>query len=90
MIHSKYRFFQIKIKQYNGIDNGKQEVNPNCTIMRLIDISDKIMFHMAIAEKKMQALFNATVSHDMRDPTNSIHCQNIQQKELNKQLYQLI
>lgn len=67
---SKYKYYQIKILRYKGIE----EDQPSCKIMRIIDVSDKIMFHMAVAEKKLQALFNATVSHDMRDPTNSIHC----------------
>ena len=71
VLKSKYTFFQIKIKQYNGIDNGKQEVNPTCTIMRLIDISDKIMFHMAIAEKKMQALFHEPPMQVHVDPEAS-------------------
>lgn len=41
-------------------------------------------------EKKMVALMNATVSHEMRNPIHSILCQNINQAQLIEKLKELI
>lgn len=41
-------------------------------IIQLIDISEKMLYEMAVGEKRLFSLINATVSHDMRNPTNSI------------------
>jgi len=46
-------------------------------VLQIIDISDQIMCDVATAEKKLLVLINATVSHEMRNPTNSIYCQNL-------------
>ena len=48
------------------------------------------MYDMANGEKKLMALVNATVSHEMRNPINSIKSQNLFQKELNQKLRDLI
>ena len=44
-------------------------------VLQVIDISQKIMYEMAQGEKRLFSLLNATVSHDMRNPTNSIQSQ---------------
>ena len=41
---------------------------------------------MAVGEKRLFSLINATVSHDMRNPTNSIQQQVEEQKTLNTKL----
>ena len=41
-------------------------------VLQIIDISEKILYEMAVGEKRMFSIINATVSHDMRNPTNSI------------------
>ena len=41
-------------------------------ILQLSDISQKVMYEMACVEKRLFSLINATVSHEMRNPTNSI------------------
>ena len=48
------------------------------------------MHKVASADKKLLNLINATVSHEMRNPTNSIYCQNIIQNQLNEKLQDLI
>ena len=40
--------------------------------IKQFDISQKILYEMAVGEKRLFSLINATVSHDMRNPTNSI------------------
>ena len=44
-------------------------------VLQIIDISQKILYEMAVGEKRLLTLINATVSHDMRNPTNSINTQ---------------
>ena len=65
-IQIKRQIFKSNIKRYQQL--------------QLIDISDQIMMKMAQGEKKLLALINATVSHEMRNPINSIQSQTIRQK----------
>ena len=44
-------------------------------VLQIIDISQKILYEMAVGEKRLFSLINATVSHEMRNPTNSIQAQ---------------
>jgi len=48
------------------------------------------MFDRVIAEKKLLAIINATVSHEMRNPMNSIKAENILKKELIRRLKELM
>jgi signal transduction histidine kinase len=48
-------------------------------ILQLIDISDQIMCNIVQGEKKLLSIINATVSHEMRNPLNSIYSQNLKQ-----------
>ena len=48
------------------------------------------MFNKATGEKKLLALINATVSHEMRNPINSINSQLILQENLNSKLSELL
>ena len=41
-------------------------------VLVLSDVSPKILYEMAHGEKRLFSLINATVSHEMRNPTNSI------------------
>jgi len=49
----------------------------------MIDFSKDILLAKEKGEKELLSLINATVSHEMRNPCNSIQGQNIQQKQLN-------
>ena len=44
-------------------------------LIQIIDVSAKIMYDIANGEKKFLQLINATVSHEMRNPINSIKSQ---------------
>jgi len=48
------------------------------------------MFKMAEGEKKLMALINATISHEMRNPINSIRSQNLLQQQLNQKLDEIL
>lgn len=52
----------------------------------MIDVSSKILCEMANVEKRLFSLINATVSHEMRNPTNSINAQVQEQKVINQKL----
>lgn len=41
-------------------------------VFQMIDISNKLLYEMAVGERRIFSLINATVSHDMRNPTNCI------------------
>lgn len=47
----------------------------------MIDVTKEVLYNKANGEKKLLALINATVSHEMRNPINSIYSQNLQQKQ---------
>ena len=45
-------------------------------IITLIDHSAEVEYNKARTEKLIMSMVNATVSHDIRNPLNSINCQN--------------
>ena len=48
------------------------------------------MYNIANGEKKLLALINAAVSHEMRNPLNSIYSMNIKQVQINEKMTDLI
>jgi hypothetical protein len=44
-------------------------------MVQIIDISAKVLIEKVIDENKILNLMNSAVSHDMRNPINSIECQ---------------
>ena len=59
-------------------------------VMQLIDVSQKILYDKVLGEKRLSSLINATVSHEMRNPTNSILAQVQEQTILNNKLGAII
>ena len=49
-----------------------------------------ILYERTKGEKKLLTVINATVSHEMRNPINSINTLNIKQEETNERLLVLI
>jgi len=41
-------------------------------VLQLIDISEKILYERAQGEKRLFSVINATMSHMLRNPSNSI------------------
>ena len=80
---AKYRYVQIKKCQIEA-SLRKSEV------IQIIDISSQMMCDKANAERRLMSQINAMVSHEMRNPANSIHCQNIRQQTLNERINELI
>jgi signal transduction histidine kinase len=53
-------------------------------MLQIIDISDSFLYDQSKAKNEFLSLINATVSHEMRNPLNSISAENLHKKELLK------
>ena len=62
---SSYRYVRIH-KEIVTTVFGTHEV------LQIVDVSEKVQCEKAEGEKKLKSLINATVSHEMRNPVNSI------------------
>ena len=51
-------------------------------MIQIIDISTEVMYNNEKTHNGLLNLINATVSHEMRNPLNSINAQNIENKAL--------
>ena len=47
-------------------------------MLLVIDISDSILYDNTKAQNEFLSIINATVSHEMRNPLNSICAENLQ------------
>lgn len=59
-------------------------------MLKIIDISKDVLYQREKGEKRLLTLINATVSHEMRNPINSLNSQNIKQTEINAKLMKII
>ena len=60
-----HRFVQIKKQNLDQI-HAKHD------LLKIIDVSSEILYERASGERKLNAMINVTVSHEMRNPINSI------------------
>ena len=81
----KFKFFQIKKSLIKSANNEDEKV-----MICFIDISQKILYDSSKAEGEILSLINSTISHEMRNPLNSIinQCKIIQ--VISQQFYHLI
>ena len=64
---------------------------PNGSIMlQIIDVSKKVLLDKENLKTNLLTIISATVSHDMRNPLNSIIAMNMKNKELFNQLQQMV
>jgi signal transduction histidine kinase len=71
---TRFQYIQLKIK---SIITGKQkliegEQNEVSKLIQLVDISDKILYIEVKAEHSFLEMINAAVSHELRNPLNSL------------------
>lgn len=64
--------------------------NDNEIMISVIDTSQEILCNNEKAHNELLVMINATVSHELRNPLNSIVAFNIQKEMLYAQLSQLI
>ena len=55
-------------------------------IIQIINISNTILYNQSVAENKALGMINACVSHELRNPLNSIISQNMEKKFLYQEL----
>ena len=63
----KFKFLQIKKSLIKSFNLEEQR-----TMICFIDISQKILYDTSKAEGEFLSLINSTISHEMRNPLNSI------------------
>ena len=63
----KFKFFQIKRSFIKSPDKKDNKI-----MLCFIDISQKILYDTTKAEGEFLSLINSTISHEMRNPLNSI------------------
>ena len=73
------RFFQIKKKTY---DRGSLKKN----MLQFIDISSSILYDNQREHSNFLGLVNACVSHELRNPLNSIVAENTLKKNVIEQI----
>lgn len=76
---NNFKFVQLKFKEIKkesdnvAEDLAQFDTEENQKILfQIIDVSDKILYQKANAEKSFLTLINATVSHELRNPLNSL------------------
>lgn len=76
-----FKFFKInksliEVKQRMEKDGHFMEIKSIKSMICFIDISQKILYDSSKAEGELLSLINSTISHEMRNPLNSIinHC----------------
>ena len=77
------RYVQIKRQKFKS-DTKDYDM------LKIVDVSMDVLYERSQGEKKLLTVINATVSHEMRNPINSINTLNIKQQETNEKLRLLI
>ena len=82
---------QTVLKRYVHIKCVKFQQNQmDKYMLQIIDVSDGIMYDQQKAENSFLALINACVSHELRNPLNSIISQNVEKKFLYQELKEVV
>ena len=78
---NKMTYFQFKVTPLN-VDDLK--------IVQIVDITHQILYTESKAQNEFLQLINATVSHELRNPSNSLKAQNILKANLYKKLQAIL
>ena len=66
------KFVHFKIKKIKSIDGSKKNGIKDKILLQIIDVSDKMLYNEVNAQKSFLTLINAAVSHELRNPLNSL------------------
>ena len=80
---SEYKFYQVKPVNSQSLMNDFK-------VIQIIDVTAQVLYDNTNAEVKLLQLINACVSHEMRNPLNAIHCQNIYNDEINNKIEKVL
>ena len=67
-----FKYFQFKKSTIDIKEAGNSSENIGQTMLCFSDVSSKIMYDTKKAEGELLTLINSTISHEMRNPLNSI------------------
>jgi len=81
--NSPPRYVQLKLTPYE--QNGEQS-----SMVQIIDVSTRILYDQTREDNKFLSLMNACVSHELRNPLNSIVAQNIEKSRLYNEMEKMI
>lgn len=73
-------YFQFKVTLLDS-------KNDDLSIMQIVDVSDSIFYSEQKTQNEFLEIVNATVSHELRNPLNSLKAQNILKRNLYNQLH---
>ena len=79
----KNRYVRIKITNLDHVSKVRQ-------IMQIIDMTASILYDQEHAQTSFLSLINACVSHELRNPLNSIMAKNIEKVNLYAELSNII
>ena len=71
--------FQFKVTGYNNQDKSE-------LMLQIIDISNSVSLNQKLIENEMLEIINATTSHELRNPLNSMMAQNTKKEQLFKRI----
>jgi len=81
-LEQTYKYVHLKIKNINNNrinlqrqsfrSNREQEEVSEEFLIQVIDISDKMLYNDAKAEQQFLEMINGAVSHELRNPLNSM------------------
>ena len=92
-MQSESSFSSSQNQQFKYVRVQRQLINDgdvSRVILKLIDTSSKVLFDREKTEKVIMSMVNATISHELRNPINSIHCQNVTIEMLLKKIDDLL
>ena len=78
-IQQQYQYIQFRVKDYK---KGDQKMK----LLQIIDVTSYILYTEFKAKNQCTSLINACVSHELRNPLNSIISKNIEKSALYLQL----
>ena len=77
------KVFQIKLTQYDMDDEESK-------MIQIVDISKALLLDKKIMQTQILEIVNASVSHELRNPLNSLISQNIKKEALYKNIQKMI
>ena len=83
MVGSKDQFVQLLITEYDM--DGKLSI-----MIQIRNVSANILYDQSKADNKFLQMINACISHELRNPLNSIIAQNMNKEMLYKELENII
>ena len=66
------KYVHFKVKRIHSNSNSIHDSSNDKILFQIIDVSNKMLYNEFKAEKSFLTLINAAVSHELRNPLNSL------------------